>query len=124
RGRVRAVWKLWGSPVICRAAGRRPLFGPDARNPSSGQILLMSKEALARRVLGDARIDVYSCGRRDIEAGVIDRRVLATLEFLRASGLDPTVTALRCGHGEYTSAGNISEHSSGNAVDIAKINGI
>ena len=48
----------------------------------------MSKEALARRVLSDPRVDIYGCGRRDIEAGVIDRRVLATLEFLRASGLD------------------------------------
>src|SRR5207253_2764234 len=117
-------WKLLESTAIYRAAGKNPFFGPDARNPSIGQILLMSKEALQRRVLSDSRIDIYGCGRRDIEAGVIDRRVLAALEFLRASGLDPTVTALRCGHSEYTSAGSISEHSSGNAVDIAKINGI
>ena len=31
--------------------------------------------------------------------GQIDRRVLATLEFLAASGLRPTVTSLKCGHG-------------------------
>jgi hypothetical protein len=86
--------------------------------------MLMSKQALAQRVLSDARIDVYSCGRRDIEAGGIDRRVLATLEFLAASGLNPTVTSLHCGHGYYTAGGNVSEHSSGSAVDIAKINGI
>ena len=59
----------------------------------------MSKEPLAQRVLNDPRINVYECGRRDISAGVIDRRVLATLEFLAASGLEPTVTSLRCGHG-------------------------
>ena len=117
-------WKLLESTAIYRAAGKNPFFGPDAKNPSIGQILLMSKEALQREVLADPRIDIYGCGRRDIQAGVIDRRVLATLEFLRASGLDPTVTALRCGHSEYTSSGNISEHISGNAVDIAKVNGI
>ena len=50
--------------------------------------------------------------------------MLATLEFLAASGLRPTVTSLRCGHGYYTTSGNVSHHSSGNAVDIAAINGI
>ena len=34
------------------------------------------------------------------------------------------MTALECGHGYYTTSGNVSEHSSGNAVDIAAINGI
>ncbi|MBW3653045.1 MAG: lytic murein transglycosylase, partial [Actinobacteria bacterium] len=117
-------WKLLESTAIYRAKGRNPLVGPDARRASIGQILLMSKEALARRVLANPRIEIYSCGRRDIEAGGIDRRVLATLEFLAASGLKPTVTSLYCGHGYYTAGGNVSAHSSGNAVDIAKINGI
>ena len=84
----------------------------------------MSKETLARRVLANPRIEVYACGRRDIESGQIDRRVLATLEYLAASGLRPTVSSLKCGHGRLTSSGNVSEHSSGNAVDIAAINGI
>ncbi|MEJ7826376.1 MAG: hypothetical protein WKF48_13155, partial [Solirubrobacteraceae bacterium] len=89
-----------------------------------GQILLMSKETLAKRVLANPMIETYSCGREDIRNGVTDRRVLASLEFLAASGLKPTVTSLRCGHGFYTSGGRVSAHSSGNAVDIAKINGI
>ena len=50
--------------------------------------------------------------------------MLATLEFLAASGLKPTVTSLHCGHGYYTASGNVSAHSSGNAVDIAMVNGI
>ena len=50
--------------------------------------------------------------------------MLATLEFLAASGLRPTVTSLKCGHGFLTASGNVSHHSSGNAVDIAAINGI
>jgi hypothetical protein len=117
-------WKLLESTAIYRAAGKNPFFGPDAKTPSIGQILLMSKEALERQVLADPRVEVYGCGRRDIRLGQIDRRVLATLEFLSVSGLKPTVTSLTCGHGYFTKSGNVSEHSSGNAVDIAKINGI
>jgi murein DD-endopeptidase MepM/ murein hydrolase activator NlpD len=117
-------WKLLESTAIYRAAGKNPFFGPDAATPSIGQILLMSKEALVQHVLANPRIELYSCGRNDVRTGQIDRRVLATLEFLAASGMRPTVTSLRCGHGFYTSSGNVSQHSSGNAVDIAKINGI
>jgi hypothetical protein len=117
-------WKLLESTAIYRAAGRNPFFGSDADAPSIGQILLMSKEALAERVVNNPRIEIYGCGRRDVQTGQIDRRVLATLEFLAASGFKPTVTSLKCGHGFLTASGNVSEHSSGNAVDIAKINGI
>ncbi|HMJ35784.1 MAG TPA: lytic murein transglycosylase [Baekduia sp.] len=117
-------WKLLESTAIYRAAGKNPFFGPDAKNPSIGQILLMSKESLQKRVLDDSRISIYDCGRRDITAGNIDRRVLATLEFLSSSGLKPTVSALECGHGLMTASGNVSEHSTGSAVDIAAINGI
>jgi hypothetical protein len=117
-------WKLLETTALYRAEGRNPFHGEDAKAPSIGQILLASKETLIQRVLANPRIDVYQCGRSDIRAGIVDRRVLATLEFLAASGLKPTVTSLRCGHGYYTSSGNISHHSSGNAVDIAAINGI
>ncbi|HWC27029.1 MAG TPA: lytic murein transglycosylase, partial [Solirubrobacteraceae bacterium] len=111
-------WRALESTAIYRARGAAALAGG-----SIGQILLMSKDALARRVLADPAIAIYACGRRDIAAGVVDRRVLATLAFLSASGLRPTVSSLRCGHRTHTDGGNISHHASGNAVDIAKING-
>ena len=117
-------WKLLESTAIYRAAGKNPFFGPDAKTPSVGQVLLMSKEALQRRVLDDPNVSIYDCGKRDIEAGSIDRRVLATIEFLSASGLDPTITSLHCGHSYLASSGNVSEHSTGDAVDIAAVNGI
>ncbi|HWI07300.1 MAG TPA: hypothetical protein VNT54_07255, partial [Solirubrobacteraceae bacterium] len=117
-------WKLLESTAIYRAQGKNPFFGDNAQGATIGQILLMSKDNLIQRVLANPRIEIYSCGRRDIAAGIVDRRTLATLEFLASSGLKPTVTSLRCGHGFYTSSGNVSAHSSGNAVDIAKINGI
>ena len=87
-------------------------------------MLLLSKEALQRRVLADKGLDIYQCGREDIASGKIDRRVLAVLEYLRVKGFRLTVTALECGHGYFTTSGNVSEHSSGDAVDIAAINGV
>ncbi|MEA2190964.1 MAG: hypothetical protein QOI73_1085, partial [Solirubrobacteraceae bacterium] len=117
-------WKLLEATSIYRARGENALAGVNDSSASIGQVMLMSKEALMRRVLSDPRIEIYSCGRQDIEAGGIDRRVLATLEFLAASGLKPTVTSLHCGHSFLTASGNVSEHSAGSAVDIARINGI
>jgi murein DD-endopeptidase MepM/ murein hydrolase activator NlpD len=116
-------WKLLESTEIYRAKKKNPFFGADAETPSIGQIMLMSKEALARHVLANSRIDIYSCGRHDIQTGQVDRRVLATLEFLASSGFKPTVTSLKCGHGFMTASGNVSEHTTGTAVDIAAING-
>ncbi len=117
-------WKLLESTALYRAQGRNALLDPRASRATIGQILLMSKETLARRVLANPRIELYACGRRDVAAGIVDRRVLATLEFLAAGGLKPTVTSLTCGHSRLTTSGNVSEHSTGSAVDIAKVNGI
>ena len=111
-------WRLLESTAIFRARGAGALAGG-----SIGQILLMNKDTLARRVLANPDIEIYACGRRDIVAGIVDRRVLATLEFLAANGLKPTVSSLRCGHRFYTETGNVSQHTSGNGVDISKING-
>jgi hypothetical protein len=113
-------WKLLETTAIYRATGQDP-FGSEA---SIGQILLMSKEALAQRALADPRLQVYSCGRTDIESGQIDRRTLATMEYLTERGYRLTVTSLKCGHSFFTSSGNVSAHSSGNAVDIAQVNGV
>jgi hypothetical protein len=115
-------WKLLETTAIYRAAGKNPFMGSDA--PSIGQILLMGKDALAQRVLNDPRVQIYECGRNDIQTGQIDRRVLATIEFLAASGFKPTISALKCGHSLMTVSGNVSEHSTGDAVDIAAVNGI
>ncbi|HYU15093.1 MAG TPA: lytic murein transglycosylase [Candidatus Acidoferrum sp.] len=113
-------WKLLETTAIYRAAGQDP-FGSDA---SIGQVLLMSKDVLAQRVLADPRVQIYSCGRTDIESGQIDRRVLAVMEYLAERGYRLTITSLKCGHSFYTTSGNVSAHSSGNAVDIAAVNGI
>ena len=114
-------WKLLESTATYRANGQSALFGPDA---SAGQVLLLSKAQLTERVLANKDLDIYPAGRSDIERGVIDRRVLATLEYLTASGLRLTITSLRSGHSRLSASGNVSEHSTGTAVDIAAVNGI
>ena len=114
-------WVGLENSSVFRARGDNPYL---ASAPTAGQVLLESKQQLEQQVLANPDIDVYPCGRQDIQTGQIDRRVLATLEFLDVSGFRPTVTALKCGHSYLTTEGNVSEHFSGDAVDISQINGI
>jgi hypothetical protein len=112
-------WKLLEATAIYRAKGKSPFA-----DLSGAGVLLLSKEALQKRVLDDEGLSIYPCGREDIASGKIDRRILAVLEYLRTKGFTLTITALECGHSLLTSSGNISEHSTGDAVDIAVINGV
>jgi len=112
-------WKLLEATAIYRAKGKNPF----ADRLSGAGVLLLSKEALQKRVLADEGLSIYTCGREDIAAGAIDRRILAMLEYLRSKGFELTITSLSCGHGFLTTSGNVSEHTTGDAVDIAVING-
>jgi hypothetical protein len=114
-------WKLLEATAVYRAAGVDPFYGPGAKNPSIGQVLLMSKQQLTNRILSDPHVQIYACGRRDIQAGLVDRRILAALEFLSTSGLDPSVSGLVCGAGKN---GTDPAGQTGASVDISKINGI
>ncbi|HEV2859141.1 MAG TPA: lytic murein transglycosylase [Solirubrobacterales bacterium] len=111
-------WKLLEATAIYRAKGKSPFS-----NLSGAGVLLLSKEALQKRVLADKGLEIYECGREDVASGKIDRRILAVLEYLRTKGFKLTITAFECGHGLLTTSGNVSEHSTGDAVDIAVING-
>jgi hypothetical protein len=113
-------WKLLEATAIYRAKGKNPF---NAQLSGAG-ILLLSKEALTQRVLNDKGLDIYQCGREDIEQGKIDRRILAVLEYLRSKGFTLRISALECGHSYLTESGNVSEHSTGDAVDIAEIDGV
>jgi hypothetical protein len=112
-------WAQLGAALHPQGAkGENDLLGATA----SG-VFLMSQDELERTVLSDPGIDIYQCGRQDIAAGKIDKRVLAVLAFLSRTGLKPTVSALECGHSEMTVSGYVSEHYTGDAVDISAING-
>jgi len=113
-------WKLLEATAIYRAKGKNPL----AEDLSGAGVLLLSKEELQKRVLADEALDIYPCGRTDIATGRIDRRVLAMLEYLVAKGHRLTITSLECGHSIMTASGYVSEHSTGDAVDIPVIDGV
>jgi len=117
-------WKLLEATAVYRAAGVDPFYGKNAKNPSIGQILLMSKQQLQNRVLQDPNVAIYACGRRDIQDGAIDRRILAVIEFLAASDLKPSVSGLKCGHTANGSNGVDDAGRTGSSVDISAINNI
>jgi Transglycosylase SLT domain len=108
-------WVRLENTSVFRAKGRNPFL---ASSPSVGQVLLESKPQLERQVLRDAGVRFASkCGRGEVQAGQVDRRVLATLEFLSVSGLKPTVSSLGCG------AGGAADNSAGDVLDISAIDG-
>jgi hypothetical protein len=116
-------WKLLEATAVYRASGVDPFAG--AKRPASiGQLLLMSKEQLTNRVLSDPHVQIYACGRRDIQAGLIDRRILGVIEFLSASQLYPTVSGLDCGHSANGSTGVDAAGATGASMDISAINNI
>jgi hypothetical protein len=118
-------WELLQASSIYRAADINPFIGPDAKNPTIGQVLLMSKSQLQQVVLSDPHIQIYSCGRRDITAGLVDRRILGTMEFLSQSGLDPSISGLQCGQSSANrSTPGSNSVATGDSMEIAKINGI
>jgi hypothetical protein len=100
------------------AKAQDALFGATAADA-----FLLSKRELQRTVLSDPGISVYACGRRDIAAGTIDKRVLALLAFLSRSGLHPTVSALHCGQAPTAGAGAASAAARGDGVEITAVNG-
>ena len=114
-------WKLLEATAIYRAKGKNPF---EVELGSAG-VLLLSKEALQRRVLADEGIELPDCDRIEIRAGQIDRRLLAAVAYLSEQGFRLTITSMLCGrYGSITTSGNVSNHSFGNAVDIAMINGV
>jgi hypothetical protein len=86
-------WVALENTSIYRASGANPYVSSE---PSPGQVLLESKQQLEVEVLAGGHVRLGRCGRDAARAGLLDRRVLATVEFLAVSGLSPTVSGLRC----------------------------
>jgi hypothetical protein len=81
--------------------------------------LLARQDALEEKVLADERVQLYAGGRADVEAGRINVRVLALIEYLAESYGQVTVSSLSSGHRVYARPGVVSAHTYGQAVDIA-----
>jgi hypothetical protein len=89
-------------------------------------VLLESQRQLEPQVLHDAGIRLARCAHEDVETGGVDKRVLATLEFLSVSGLKPAVSGMPCKSRSTTAAaaGNARASSAEDALDITAVNGI
>jgi hypothetical protein len=85
---------------------------------TASDVFLLSKAQLERAVLSDPGISMDACSRHEVAAGMVDKRVLAVLAFLSRSGLEPTVSALRCSQRQYSST-----IPDGDQVNISAING-
>jgi hypothetical protein len=86
-------WVALENTSIFRAKGENPFL---ATSPTTGQVLLESKQQLEPQVLHDGGIRLGRCGRQSVQAGSVDKRVLAVLEYLSVSGLKPAVSGLAC----------------------------
>ena len=113
-------WKLLEATAIYRAKGKNPLTA----DLSGAGVLLLSKEALQRRVLADEDLDIYECGR-DRHRHRPDRPPRpgdARVPGLEGLQPDDHLAAVR--PQLLTTSGYVSEHTTGDAVDIAMINGV
>ncbi|MGH2853568.1 MAG: lytic murein transglycosylase [Solirubrobacteraceae bacterium] len=114
-------WVRLEETSIFRAKGENPFL---ATSPTVGQVLLESKPQLERQVLRDPGVHLARCERGEVRASQVDRRVLATLEFLSVSGLSPTVAAASCGHrSSFPGVRNLSGAGAGDVVDISALDG-
>ncbi len=115
-------WVALENTSIYRAKGENPFL---ATSPTVGQVLLESKQQLEPQVLHDGGIRLGRCGRQDVQAGRVDERVLAMLEYLSVSGLNPTVAGLRCAATAPAAlAANVPASAAADVVDISAVNGI
>jgi murein DD-endopeptidase MepM/ murein hydrolase activator NlpD len=113
-------WVKLQSSSVVKAKGRDPFAKISA---SPGQSLLESKTQLEQQVPRDQDIHLAACERRLIADGRADRRVLATLAFLSASGLRPTVSSRSCSQAP-AGGRSLTAGAAGNALDISAIDGI
>ena len=120
-------WVKLQSSSVVKAKGRDP-FAKILATP--GQALLESKTQLEQQVPREDSIHLAACERRLIADGRVDRRVLATLAFLSASGLRPTVSSRGCaasaGAQRVRAAGmtrQLASGAAGDALDISAIDG-
>jgi len=112
-------WVALENSSVFHAKGENPFL---ATSPTIGQVLLESKQQLEPQVLRDAGIRLGRCAREDVRAGRVDKRVLAALEYLSVSGLNPTVAGMPCP--PETAAALAANAGAGSAVDAVSISAL
>ncbi|HEY5287133.1 MAG TPA: lytic murein transglycosylase, partial [Solirubrobacteraceae bacterium] len=114
-------WVKLQSSSAVKATGRTPFA---KLTPSPGQALLESKTQLELQVPRDHAIRLPRCERRLIADDRADRRVLAALEFLSASGLSPSVSTRSCTQASTAKNGLSSLGATGQVLDLSAIDGV
>jgi len=102
-------------PLGAKAAD--PLLGATASD-----VFLLSKAQLERAVLADPGVSLDACARSEVAAGAVDKRVLAVLEFLSRSGLEPTVGAMHCASRADAVSASVAP-ARREQIDITAVNG-
>jgi murein DD-endopeptidase MepM/ murein hydrolase activator NlpD len=114
-------WVKLQSSSALKVKGRDPFA---KLSPSPGQALLESKTQLELQIPRERGIHLARCERQLIATRRVDRRVLAVLEFLSASGLKPTVSARSCTLASAGARAGSSGGSAQEAVAISAANGL
>jgi hypothetical protein len=117
------AWTQLATLELHRKALGDPLYGPDLQSSDAGDTLKMSQIDLERIVLGDSHLHLALCERDAIAAGDVDRRVLASIEFLVQSGLNPTVGSGECPADPHGDA-NKDAAAGSDSIDITAINAV
>ena len=111
-------WKLLEATAIYRAAGQNPFTAAAGYGNVTQELLLASRSSSAR--CSPTR------GSRSTPAGATTSAPARStgaswrcMEYLADSGFRLTITSLKCGHSILTTSGNVSEHTTGDAMDIA-----
>jgi membrane-bound lytic murein transglycosylase B len=120
-----AVLKYFGGDQKLRGEARRAA----AYAFAAGQVglergLRVAKPRLIARILADRSISLEPCHRDDLAAGRIDPQVITSVLYLRYLYHTAYVSSLKCDHPYLTTTGNVSRHSSGDAVDVAMLAGV
>jgi hypothetical protein len=82
-----------------------------------------AKPRLETKLLRDDRVGTYDGGRFDIDAGLVDVRVLVLIAYLAETYDEVTVSSLKSGHRLYSRPGVVSAHVYGLAVDVSALGG-
>jgi hypothetical protein len=116
------AWTQLATLELHRTPLSDPLYGPDLQSADAGEASVMSQIDLERVILENTHLKMSLCERDTIAAGDVDRRVLASVEFLVENGLDPTIGGAQCSTGGSPSAS--AGAANAESITISAINSV
>jgi hypothetical protein len=116
------AWSQLATLELHRATLSDPLYGPDLQSNDAGEASVMSQIDLERVVLENTHLKMSLCERNTIAAGDVDRRVLASVEFLVENGLDPTIGGAQCTAGGSPTA--TAAGANADSITITAVNSV